>query len=174
MGGKGREGKGRERRSEAATSKMPFPVIAHNLDPVFSLPPRLTHSFTSPIPSPHSILSLRRKEADTPSEGSLPSTDESDLEWKEERGLGGDGDSSEDEKKDDAVSGMVPADGGGVMVAEIPVTVDERSVGFANSDEVKMGDGAIVNRPSISQGIIIRPLTGEGGAGGGAGGSGGE
>jgi len=110
--------------------------------------------------------SLRRKEADTPSEGSLPTTDDSDEEWKEARGLGGDGESSGDEeekeeKNDDAVTGMVPVDGGGVMVAEIPVTVDEKSVGFAQSDEVKLSDGAIVNRPSTSQGMIVRPLTGE-------------
>ena len=66
---------------------------------------------------------------------------------------------------------MVPVEGeGGVMVAEIPVTVDEKSVGFAQSDEVKMGDGVIINRPSTSQGMVVRPLTGEGG--GAEGGSG--
>ena len=48
--------------------------------------------------------SLRRKEVDTLSEViEACSSDENDAEWKEERGLGGDGDSSGDEMKDDGL-----------------------------------------------------------------------
>lgn len=59
-------------------------------------------------------------------------------------------------RKDDAVDGMVPVDGSQTMVAEIPISVDERSVGFATSDEVQLSDGAIVNQVSSSQEIIVR------------------
>ncbi|GMI08986.1 hypothetical protein TrVE_jg11434 [Triparma verrucosa] len=124
--------------------------------------------------------SLRIKEADTPSEASeIGSDDDSDEEWKAQRGLGGDGEDSDDEtpaqtpaaitdgteeKKDDAVTGMVPVDGSQTMVAEIPVTVDKNSVGFADSDEVQLAGGDIVNRPSTSNTMVVRPLTNEMGA----------
>jgi hypothetical protein len=116
--------------------------------------------------------SLRRKEADTPSEhseGMGAPDDDSDEEWKRERGLDGEDSSDEDESKpntanaaiengpDDAVAGMVPEEGeGAVVLADIPVT-QELGVGFANEDDVKdMNSGAIVARPSTSQGMVVR------------------
>ena len=57
--------------------------------------------YTGELLSPRS---LRRKEVDTLSEViEACSSDENDAEWKEERGLGGDGDSSGDEMKDDGL-----------------------------------------------------------------------
>ena len=106
--------------------------------------------------------SLRQREADTPSDHSVHGgTDEdSDEAWKEERGMGGEGES--DSEEDDAVSGMVPKEGeGAVVLADVPVITEEGEggsgvVGFANEDDVKTGEGQIVARPSTSQGMIVR------------------
>ncbi len=128
--------------------------------------------------------SLRLKEADTPSEGSdapPESDDDSDEEWKNEHGIGGDSDESEDESAagsapgtpttgdgaskndDDAVTGMVPVDGEAPTDSGIVVTVTngvdgdmtDGKVGFAITDEVQLPSGEIVARPSASRGIMI-------------------
>ena len=132
-------------------------------DPPDCMRDEATHELLSP-------RSLRIKEADTPSEASVVTSDDSDEEWKAARGLGGDNSDSEDEtlgltpaitdgteeKKDDAVSGMVPVDGSETTVANIPLVVDSKGVGFANDDEVQLPGGEVVSRPSTSQMMVVR------------------
>jgi len=122
--------------------------------------------------APLSPRTIRNNEADTPSEGSIAGTDDdSDEAWREERGMGDDGETSDEDSDggkpdttpgdylnfDDAVSGMVPQEGEGEMqLASIPL-VNEMGVGFANEDDVKkIGGSDIVSRPSVSQGMVVR------------------
>jgi len=113
-----------------------------------------------PPPRPH-----RRNEQDTASEASSASSasDSEEERWKavgdavsSDDDDGGDGD--EEKKVDDAVEGMVPAEGEEAELNPLAIKVNTSGdVGFANEDEIKTilsdGTSSVTVRPSTSQEI---------------------